>query len=437
MAQNEDGSPQSIFQIVILTVFAVLAVAGIAIVALFKSESTGTASLPNLVMWGEGINEAEFLAVIDKIRSTNDRMGKFEYVGMPQGTLYSRILEAIAVGRAPDLVIVDNTTLLPLKNKLQPISYEMLSIGAYRETYVEGAEMFALSEGVYALPFAVDPLVLYWNRDLFTNAALAQVPKEWDTIVKSVDTLTIRTANGDITQSMLPFGEYDNVLHAKEIVSALLLQSGVYPVRERDKSFVPTLREGDSGLALTFYTDFSNPTKRVYSWNKTFDRSREAFARNKTALYVGPASEVFVLPTINPNLNFDITLLPQSASRQNKVTYGKFYGIAIMNSSKYKGPAYEMASILASQQSASLLRSIFPIPSTRRDSLATDPQDPYRDTLVRSAIIARGWLEPNGSETDTVFRKMINDVVSGRSDSHKALGVANDDLEVLLASYGR
>jgi ABC-type glycerol-3-phosphate transport system substrate-binding protein len=149
---------------------------------------------------------------------------------------------------------------------------------------------------VYAIPVLVDPLVFYWNRDLFTNEAIAQVPKDWDTFVKLVPRLSHIENGAKLTQSAVSFGEYDNVLHAKEILSALLMQTGVSMVSESDDNFVSDFAISynsnlNPNLALKFYTSFSNPIKTVYSWNKTFDRSLEEFAANKIAMYPGFVSE--------------------------------------------------------------------------------------------------------------------------------------------------
>ena len=43
---------------------------------------------------------------------------------------------------------------------------------------------------------------------------------------------------------------------------------------------------------LTYYTDFANPLKSVYSWNRSFSSSRDAFLAQNLAVYFGPGSEI-------------------------------------------------------------------------------------------------------------------------------------------------
>ena len=234
--------------------------------------------------------------IFTDLRKDNESFKLVSYVEKNPLTLYGDLLEAIATGNSPDLVLMNSSGLLPLRNKLYPISFQTFPLQNFRDTYVEGGDIFVLNDGIYALPLYVDPLVLYWNKDIFTKEAIAQVPKDWDTFVQLVPRLSKIIGGSDLVQSGIAFGEYDNVLHAKEIVSALLMQTGVSIVSQSSVgSFVSDISGGNSSLkpslALTFYTSFSNPIKTVYSWNKTFDRSREAFAANKVAMYAGFVSE--------------------------------------------------------------------------------------------------------------------------------------------------
>ncbi|MBP9760375.1 MAG: extracellular solute-binding protein [Candidatus Pacebacteria bacterium] len=435
MAQT-DGSQQSIFQFALLGIFVVLAVGGVALLAMYKTKTSNVITYP-ITIWGPTFMGEDVPTMLRDLEEKDQKFSKITYVAKNPFTLYGDILEAIATGKAPDLVVLDQSSLLSLKNKLQPVPYTSYPLRTYRDTFVEGAEVFAQPEGIYAFPFAVDPIILYWNRDLFTNAGIAQVPQDWDTFVKLVPTLSKIVGGADLVQSAIAFGEYENVLHAKEIMSALLLQTGTTITQYDGQEYKSTLKGSSGELALTFYTDFSNPIKNVYSWNKTFDRSREAFAANKVAMYAGFASELSILPQINPNLNFDITLFPQSISHTNQVTYGKFYGIALLSSSPYKNRAYEVVQLLSSKLATADWQKATLLPSTRRDSLVEDPNSPYSHTMVRSAIIARSWLEPGRNDTDNLFRQLINDVVTGKGSPSTSLGRVHDEMDVLLSGYAK
>ena len=395
-----ENNSQNVFQIGLLVIFGVMAVVGVIALAMNKNSNNGESIESPVVIWGPPLMDRAMYTVLDVLKKNDESFGKVSYVEKNPNTIYGDLLEAIATGNSPDLVLMNSSGLLPLKNKLYPISFETMPLQNFYDTYVAGSSVFVLSDGIYALPLFVDPLVLYWNRDIFTKAAIAQVPQDWDTFVQLVPRLSTIVGGADLVQSGVAFGEYDNVLHAKEILSALMMQTGVSMVVQGDNdhftsdisSSVDTTK---SAVALRFYTSFSNPVKTVYSWNKTFDRSREAFAANKVAMYAGFVSEEAVLTEINPNLNFGMAILPQSTNTHKSLTYGKFYGIAVLRASRNPQTALAIARILSDGSIAKMLAQEAGLPSARRDVLTeVNGTDPFGHTKNQSAIMSRSWIEP-------------------------------------------
>ncbi len=440
----DSRSTHDIFQYALLGAFALIAGLSVIYIATYKSDKAKVrVDFTPVIVWGPtlgGTNRA-MQDALKEIIGKNEGVSTLQYVEKNPTTLYRDLVEAIAKGAPPDLLFFEASSLLEIQSQLQPISYETLSLRQFRDTYVEGAEIFALSDNIYALPLLVDPLVLYWNRDLFTNALVTQVPTDWDTFVNVVPRLSQIDRGADLKQSAVAFGEYDNVRYAREILTTLLMQSGtpivMYDGKEY-KSVMNTKNDGgsDSTLALSFFTDFSNPRKNVYSWNKTFQESREAFASNKVAMYAGFASEAPTLTFINPNLNFDVALWPQSARGRNKVTYGKFYGLAVVRQSAQVQRSLGILNFLSTETATGIWSKYAGIPSTRRTMLGAQPTDPFAEVLARSAIIARSWHTPHaGVLVDDIFSRMINDVTSGKESPGAALQDASTNLDVLLEKY--
>jgi ABC-type glycerol-3-phosphate transport system substrate-binding protein len=437
------NNKQTIFQIILLSIFGLIAVGSVLVLANYNARSTKSAPVVPVTIWGPTFGAINPNLMVRELADKDARFQKVTYVEKHPQTLYSEVLEAIATGRGPDMVILDQQSLLPLKNKLQVIPYERYPLRDFKDRFIESTEVFAQPEGIYAFPIAVDPLILFWNRNLFTNAVVAQVPTNWDSFVRLVPRLSVIERGADLRQSAIAFGEYENVMHAKEILSALMFQLnnpivGISNGRYVSKLTVP---DGESRLdpvrAVSFYTDFANPVKGVYSWNKTFARSREAFSSNKVAMYAGFASEIPILYKINPNLNFDIAVWPQSTVSTNQATYARVYGIAILATSAKKERAFTVIQALTEYNSALKWGSLTQLPSARRDILSTTPpNDPYAEIIARSAIISRTWPEPSGGgRTDEVFRTLINDIVSGKKSVSSALSTAHADINALLAEY--
>ncbi len=325
------------------------------------------------------------------------------------------------------------------ESKLYPIGFDTYAERTYRDTYIEGAEAFLTQSSVLAFPVAVDPLVLYWNRTLFTNARIAQPPRYWDELLDFGQRLTIKDNSFNITQSVAGLGEYRNVTNAKEILATLLMQAGD-PISTRDAgnevSYVLGNRfglpEAPADSALRFYTEFANPVKSAYSWNRSLPTTRDFFLKGSLALYVGFGSELLDLQRRNPNLNFDMTAIPQVRESTLATTFGNIYALALIKQSKNLGGAYAAVTDLTDSTAAPLWAQDANLSPVRRDLLAETPTDPYKAILYKEALIARGFLDPDALKSGDVFATMVDDILFNRSSIHESVSTANAKLQNLL-----
>jgi len=445
----QGSEKQKIFQYAILVLFGAIAIIGVLVLAFFKPSSTNTdpavvhVTGPT-VIWGPPFPGGGVpLLLRQLIDEGQAAYAQTTYVTKNPATMYNELIEAMSRGQGPDALIVDASMLLQLRDFIQPLPYENLPKSDYRHRYVQGAEVFEFPDGIIGLPLVVDPLVLYWNRDLFTNALVAEVPDNWVSFVDVIPRLRVLQEGRELKQSAIAFGEYNNVLHAKEILSALLLQTGVAMVyHDGAKGWTTDMggRQGaaDPVLALKFFADFSNPRLDVYSWNKSFERSMEAFATNKAAMYAGFASERNALHEINPNLNYDIALWPQSTVEgRTKLVYGRFYAIVVLKTRPNVQSAFTVALQLAGAQAAPAWERLTGLPTVRRDMLREVPTDPHSSVMVQSALLARTWLEPGSAATDDIFSEMVNSVTAGEQTPRNALQRGINDLNALLGSYNQ
>ena len=245
------------------------------------------------------------------------------------------LTNALADGTGPDLLLLSHEQLVELRRRIAPISYESFPIRDIRSNYVDGADIFAMSDGLYAYPIAVDPLMLYWNRNLFSSKNLLSAPTTWESLIAYVPALTERDFDRTIIKSAIAMGEYQNIRNAFGTISALLLQSGSRFVEEAEGNrydiYLDTSVAGGRPLVSTidFYTRFSRPTNSLYSWNRSFSEDRQEFLAENLAMYFGYGSEGREIERLNPNLSFDIAEVPQGASATVRRTYGNFYGLSV------------------------------------------------------------------------------------------------------------
>lgn len=412
------------FQIVLLSTFTFLAILAIILVKGFQpSVKEGAAAYgERVVVWGS-IDSAIMSDVMNQITIDDPDFNAVQYVYVDERSFDEELVNAIAEGRSPDLVVLRSDALVKHRAKLLPIPYDTISERSFRDSYVDGADIFMLEEGVYALPFAVDPLVMYWNRDMFSSNGLAQPPASWEALVTNdVPSLTIRDTSRNILQSAVAMGEYRNVVNAKAILMSLIMQSGSSMVSEDsrgynvkiDKALVDNARP-PMDAALQFYIDFSNSASPLYTWNRVQPSDKNAFISEDLAIYFGLGSEAKNIADKNPNLNFDLSSMPQGAAATVRRTYGDFYGFAIPNAAYNKQGAYTAANKLGSAQYSQLFTSLLGMASPYRSVITAGEKSPYRQIILQSALIAKSWLDPDKEASDQIFSEMVEDVVSNRT----------------------
>jgi ABC-type glycerol-3-phosphate transport system substrate-binding protein len=420
-----------------MVAFGLLALFGLFMFANFKGFDNGQAAVGNVVIWGV-LPEEEMSTQLDTLRSKYPEYAGVTYVERPLATFGPDLAEALAISEGPDLILISQEQLVSEQNKLTVIPYSRLSQRTLRETFVPITELFLTDKGTYGIPFAVDPLVMYYNRTLLGTAGIPQPPTTWEAVLGMAERLIQRTG-GQITRSLIAFGEYDNVPNARALISLLLLQSGSLITEPTTLGLQATLssdsvteNEGSPESAITFYTQFSDPAKPVYSWNRAMPDARQAFLAGDLALYFGYVSELPALRAGNPNLDFDMAPVPQPQRNTVRTTYGRAYAFAIPKASKNGEGAYATALALAGKDMAPEAARLMSMVPASRGSLMANPEDRYEPVYFPEALVARGWLSPSPAVTDSIFTAMIGNITTGRRDPAQAIFQADQALDAAL-----
>ena len=240
-----------------------------------------------------------------------------------------------------------------------------------------------------------------------------------------------------MSQATVALGEFNNVTNAKELISALIIQAG-NPISMYDATgeirIVLKSNFDDDGPrpaveALRFYTDFSNPTKSVYSWNRAMSNSIEAFIKGDLVFYFGFASEIKTIRELNPNLNFDVAKFPQIEGDGTPATFGKMTAIGIPRASKNPGGAVKVAVFLTTDPVLAKLSEFTGLPPVSRKLLRQKPSNTSLGPIFyESALISHAWAEPRRKDADAIFKDMVESITSGRLGIDKAINDAHDKL---------
>jgi ABC-type glycerol-3-phosphate transport system substrate-binding protein len=286
---------------------------------------------------------------------------------------------------------------------------------------------------------------MYYNRDILTSNGFARVPETWAEVLSLAPVVTIKDSSFNISKSTIALGAFENINHAKDIFWMLTLQAGNPVIRrgidsqtgaeEYQNTFMNSFNFtlAPAYASTNFFTQFSNPTKTVYSWNKSLQDAQTMFIAGDLAFYIGYASEIGTIRRLNPNLSFDIALMPQSQSATRKSTYGAMSVLSIPRTSKNVSGATYVISQFTSPQIQSIITKELAHASVRRDLLSQDDvSSPYQSIINRSAIMSQGVLEPDSRRMDDIIKDLIGTVVSGQYEISQAVNRAHEQISLLL-----
>ncbi len=422
------------FQIILLTIFSVFIVVAVMVFAFYRSSSNISVTV---TVWGD-LTREDFNNLLNATNTIRDTSISYVYVEKPISTLDDEYTEALAQGTGPDLLITTQDRLFELKSKLLAVPYANVTERDFKEIFIEEGELFLDADGIYGFPLSVDPMVLYYNRDLLSAEGMSQPITKWSEVYPATTKLTKRDAAGNLTQSTVALGETQNIKHAKEILTLLFFQAGM-PILLSENGYTrPVLLENfnkqtsPTESALNFYTQFSNPTKPYYSWNRTLKEAQTQFTSGDLAYYIGFASEYKTIRSKSPTLNFGVATIPQSDTSGATITYGRLRAVSIARGTKNPTGSLAAAKQLISQPVLAALSQVLYLPPTRRDLLAGKPTDAVMPIFYEAALQSRGWLDPGSADTRAIFVELIESITSGRARINDAMSLADRKLDNLI-----
>lgn len=355
-------------------------------------------------------------------------------------TYENDLLNALAGGEGPDIFVLQNSEISKHREKLLPVPKESLSFSLrdFRETVFDAAGDLITKEGdVLGLPLTVDALALFYNRDYLNSANIASPPKTWEELVDTTKRLTAYSEVGTILRSGIALGTSVNVEHAFDILSSLLIQSGVKIIdAEANQSGLIAGRApglmGPAETALAFYTSFADSTKRTYAWSTFFPNSIQAFAEGQTAMMIGYAKDVPLILEKNPHLNFGLSHFPQPSNSDKKVYYARYEFKAVSKQSKNALEAWRLLLWLLRGDNDKFFAEAVRLPPSRRDLVVSRPSEDYLPVFYEEILASKTWPIPDENKVRPILAEMIDSVVSRSSTVETAVDRAHTRLNNVL-----
>ncbi|NTU98558.1 extracellular solute-binding protein [Candidatus Falkowbacteria bacterium] len=288
-------------------------------------------------------------------------------------------------------------------------------------------------EKIYGLPLFVDTLALFYNKDLFNNAGIAQPPVYWDrTFQQYVKKLTKQDAKGQLIQSGVALGGSKNIQRSFDILSILMMQNGA--VMQSDSGQIQFAQIPNTGVrynpgieALRFYTDFANPSKEVYSWNKELDDSVNLFVNNQLAMMFGYSYQLPIIKAGAPKLNFAVTKLPQIENSGQAVNFANYWVETVSKKimtnpdnlkkggdyAKLKrDSAWDFVQFITKEEQAKVYIEKTKRPTALRSLVEQQSQVPDLGVFVSQVLTSKSWYHGKGAvEAEGIFNDMIDQAV--------------------------
>ncbi|MBU4087051.1 MAG: extracellular solute-binding protein, partial [Nanoarchaeota archaeon] len=173
------------FNLIIIGIMIALALIGVLLLSgVIPGFSLGGGGGPvaPLLMWGD-VPYEQMRELVDVINEQNKNLFSITYVQKNPAAYQNELLNALASGKGPDLWLLSQDLILKNKDKVFLLPFESFSKRAFKDIFIEEGELYLFEDGIVALPFSIDPIVLYWKRDLLASAAISRPPQTWDEFV--------------------------------------------------------------------------------------------------------------------------------------------------------------------------------------------------------------------------------------------------------------
>lgn len=375
----------------------------------------------------------------------------FDYRTLRYDEYQDELLRALAEGTGPDIFSIHNdwigqyeSLILPLPKTLT-IPYSEVRGTIKKETVVTLREEPSLTireletnfvdavaddvvrdyqpnpkeeaeERIFGIPYSVDTLALFYNKDLLNTAGIAEAPTTWEEFQGDVELLTTIGANDAIVQSGAAIGTSRNVERAFDVLSLLMMQNGTVMADSRgNASFANELddRTLPGADAVRFYVEFADPLKSVYTWNADQPGSFDAFTSGKTAMFLGYSYHIPLIRARSPKLDFGVAPVPQVAPGRT-VNYANYWVETVSKSTEHEDWAWDFIQFAAEADQVDAYLAEAGKPTALRSLIDEQLIDDDLAVFAGQLLTARSWyLGDDASVAEAAFLDLIDAAAAG------------------------
>ena len=192
-------------------------------------------------------------------------------------------------------------------------------------------------EGVYALPYAANAAILYYNKDMFEQNGW-EIPETWSEFIalceeiKKSGTDPLYLGYKDTWTCLAPWNALAVGLAPSDVCSSVNAGRTTFAAEYADVAD-----------KIKVLLDYAEPNPNAYSYNDACT----AFARGQSAMYPIGSYAVPQILSVNPDMNIDSFTFPANENEQeNVLNSGIDLHFSVMKGTKNKEAVYEVLRFL-------------------------------------------------------------------------------------------
>ena len=392
--------------------------------------------------WGYQNDEEDIKPLIDAYKERHPNVSiVYKKVGETPEDYEKQLTDAIASGEGPDIFEVRNDWIPKHYKKLSSVPDSIYSPDEFSSTFFEVTKNdLTFKDKLYAIPFSVDTLALFYNAGAFGDKSIWNPPETWEDLKAAVKKLKVLDGNA-VGTAGAALGTSNNVEHSQDILSLLMLQNKTKMVSNDQLRAYFNLSTKDKNdniiypgtAALDFYASFANPVKENYTWRAEMPNSLDAFLSGKTDMILGYASDIKKIKKVTDKLNFEISPAPQMSNE--KVYFAKYWANGVSKNSKNQDTAWDFLKFSSEKDQLKKYLDKAQLPTARKDLEDWQTNKKYMATFTKQIEKAQTWYVVDWEKTDTIFKSLISDVVTGKQPSQAAIDNAAKQVTDLLQEF--
>ena len=300
----------------------------------------------------------------------------------------------------------------------------MPSAGFVKSSFISTVYNDAVISGkIYGLPIAMDTMAIYYNRDLLDQAGISEPPKTWDDFMKAAKAGTRFNDKGDIIQSGVALGTSKNIPRAFDILSLLMMQSGVKMTQGGYVNFANGVESAGAKhpavTALRFYTDFAQPTKEVYAWNDKMGDALEAFTRGQAVFYFGFAYDYPKIKSRAPQLNIEVMPMLQ-LNEKAPANVANYWLETVVKKSKHQNEAWDFVMFMTKPENIKKYCEATIHPTPLRSQINDQKENAAIAPFASQVLNAENWYRGKDSATaEKAFGDLITNYLLSTAGEQK------------------